>query len=120
MIDTVRAITWAAASRVRARRFVHVSGLQGLALKPAPPLGLEHARTVGRVLTATRATCLVRSAVLQRWLADNGRSVDLVVGVTPPSKGFKAHAWLDLEAERHNLQSFSVIARVSPDGDLRQ
>ena len=120
MIDTVRTVVWAMASRVRARRFVHVSGLRGLALTPAPPLGLEHARIVGRVLAVTRATCLVRSAVLQRWLADNGQPVDLVVGVTPPSRGFKAHAWLDLEAERHNLQSFSVIARVAPDGDLRQ
>jgi hypothetical protein len=39
---------------------------------------------------------LVTSLVLQRWYADHGEPFDVVVGVTAPSAGFKAHAWLDM------------------------
>lgn len=40
------------------------------------------------------ATCLQRSVVLQRWYADQGVDRDVVIGVTAPGAGFKAHAWL--------------------------
>jgi hypothetical protein len=35
--------------------------------------------------------------VLQAWHAAQGRPRDLVIGVTAPSAGFQAHAWLDGE-----------------------
>ena len=111
-MSNVRILFWTLTSRVRARHVVHASGLTDLTLDPAPPLGLHNVGKVERVLAITRATCLVRSAVVQRWLADNGQNVDLIVGVTAPSRGFKAHAWLDREAERHNSETFTEIARI--------
>lgn len=112
----LRVITWTLAARVRARHLVQATGLSSLTIPAAPRLGLEHIGKVERVLALSRATCLVRSAVVQRWLADNGERVDLVVGVKPPSQGFRAHAWLDRESERHNTAEFTEITRI-PAGD---
>jgi hypothetical protein len=33
--------------------------------------------------------------VLQAWDTAHGRCRDLVVGITAPGQGFRAHAWLD-------------------------
>ncbi len=39
------------------------------------------------------ATCLVRSAVLQRWDTDHGHPRPLVIGVAHRGENFAAHAW---------------------------
>lgn len=64
-------------------------------------------------LARTRATCLVRSLVLQRWLADQGEQVDLIIGVTPPSAGFRAHAWLDRTGEI-GTEGYTELHRLPP------
>lgn len=56
------------------------------------------------VLRARRATCLERSLVLQRWDADHGRRVAIVVGVT--HRPFRAHAWLEGEGVPADLVEF--------------
>lgn len=69
-------------------------------MPPAPSLGVNVFRGPRIVLRLLRATCLERSLIMQRWLADNGEPVDLVIGVSPPSQGFTAHAWLDADGDR--------------------
>jgi len=69
-------------------------------LREPPPLAWEASRGVTAVLRRQRPTCLERAVVLQRWLASQGRYHDVVLGVTGPSAGFRAHAWVDgVEAE---------------------
>ena len=59
----------------------------------------------------TRAKCLVRSIVMQRYLADNGMDHDLVIGATAPSAGFRAHAWLDGESAEGCTELLRIPAR---------
>jgi hypothetical protein len=77
-------------------------------------VGTQHAGKVDRVLTATRATCLVRSVVVQRFLADNGEPVELLIGASSPKAGFRAHAWLARAAEADAGHGFTVMMRLSP------
>ena len=37
----------------------------------------------------------MRATIRQAWHAAHGSRRDLVIGVTPPARGFRAHAWLD-------------------------
>jgi hypothetical protein len=94
-----RAALWA----VRARRFVGRQlrrvNADTLTLPAAPTLGLDATRGVNGVLKLSRATCLERSMVLQRWYADQGLARDVVIGVTSPRAGFRAHAWLEAPAD---------------------
>lgn len=85
---------WAVRARVAVRRSAD-SGLDRIVVPRSPASGLAVTGTVHRTLRATRATCLVESAVLQRWFLDHGVLKDLVVGVTAPGAGFRAHAWLE-------------------------
>lgn len=62
---------------------------------PTPPKAPSAHPVVLRVLGLGRARCLSRSAVRQAWLAGQGDPRDLIIGVTAPSTGFRAHAWLD-------------------------
>jgi hypothetical protein len=62
---------------------------------------------VDAVLRRRNDTCLVRSIVAQAWEAAHGRNRDLLVGVTAPSEGFEAHAWLEGDPSR-------------PEGEFRE
>jgi hypothetical protein len=64
-------------------------------LPPAPRVGLDATRGVRVALKLTRATCLQRSVVLQHWYAAHDVARDIVIGVTAPQAGFRAHAWLE-------------------------
>jgi Transglutaminase-like superfamily len=58
--------------------------------------GTAYSRRVAQlVLASCRATCLESALVRQARAAGTGLAIDVVVGVTPPSSGFRAHAWLD-------------------------
>lgn len=81
----------------------------------APPLTLlppAHRRGVVALLRIRRDTCLVRSAVLQSWDSAHGLHRDIVIGVTSPRDGFRAHAWLD--GERRREAGFQELARRPP------
>ena len=91
----VRIVVWTLASRWRAWRHVRRVGMTIPRLPAAPHAGLGYTACVSALLRFSRGTCLVRSLVLQRWYADHGEACDVVIGVTAPSAGFKAHAWLD-------------------------
>ena len=52
-------------------------------------------RWVRALVRRTPFTCLNQALVLQRWFVALGQPRNVVVAVTAPSRGFKAHAWLD-------------------------
>lgn len=95
----VAAWTWSEARRLPeplARDGIRAIGL----IQPPPPAADRQRRTVCTVLRLAGATCLVRSAVLQRWDADHAAGRPLVVGVARDREGgIVAHAWLDGEAD---------------------
>lgn len=94
-IASLRSAWWAQRAARRVRRDLAADGLDQLSVLPPPPLPNGCRRRVVAVLGIRRDTCLVRSAVLQAWDAAHGRPRDLVIGVTAPGPGFRAHAWLD-------------------------
>ena len=92
----LRAAFWALRARRIARRVVWAGDLtQPVELPPSPAVPADAVSAVAIVLRYTRATCLVSSLVMQHWLRDHGEMVDVVIGVTSPRDGFRAHAWLD-------------------------
>ena len=105
-LASVRAMLWArrAAMGRSSRRGADI---------PAPPSLPEDA--IGGVLAALRLgrhTCLAEAEVLQMWHAAHGRERDLLIGVIPPARGFRAHAWLEGDASPE-LDGFVVLQRRS-------
>jgi hypothetical protein len=64
------------------------------------------------VLRSVDPTCLQRSLVLQRWMASQGDSRAVIVGVVGP-RNFKAHAWLDGETPPP-AAGFAELTRIAP------
>ena len=52
-------------------------------------------RAARLTLACCRSTCLETALVRQARAARAGVAIDVVVGVTAPASGFRAHAWLD-------------------------
>jgi hypothetical protein len=78
---------------------------------PALPAGAR--RGVEAVLRRRRATCLEAALVRQRWLRARGVMCDVVIGVTAPRDGFKAHAWLAEPGESAPHQPWHELTRVA-------
>jgi hypothetical protein len=91
----IRAAWWALRSVRRARRSVGRKPLERAPLPPVPAVPPSAKRGVDAVLRRRSDTCLVRAMVYQAWFAANGDERDLIIGVTAPGNGFRAHAWLD-------------------------
>ena len=119
VIGVWRAAWWSVRARTVAQRQIVDIGKHGLTLPTASSVPLRHTRWVSRVLWRSDAKCLVRSAVLQRWYADHGMAYDLVIGVTAPSKGFRAHAWLDMPEPDPLAQDFTEMTRLPAQGVRR-
>lgn len=105
--------TWSALRR--ARRALAGTPLADVDL-PGPPVAPGDEPTVRRMLRRGGATCLERALVLQRWRAGHGVRSELVVGVTAPAGGFRAHAWLvgDHDAEDHHATMTEILRRPTP------
>ena len=91
----VAAWTWSEARRLA--ECLRRDGIDAIdALRTSPPAAARHRSTVTAVLDLAGASCLVRSAVLQRWDAAHDLPRRLVVGVArEPEGGIGAHAWLE-------------------------
>lgn len=90
----VLAAAWAGWQVLRLRRLLRL-GMPEPGVVPAPPRAAgDDRRPVLAVLRRTKATCLVRSLVLQAWDGAHGIERDVVIGVTG-SADFQAHAWVD-------------------------
>jgi Transglutaminase-like superfamily len=114
-LSTLRAAWWALRSARRARKRLDRDGLEAAVTLPStPPVPDEAGRGVYAVLRRREDTCLVRSMVLQRWHAAHGRRRDLIVGVTAPSQGFEAHAWLDGDPPCEEAGFQELLRRPAP------
>ncbi len=89
------AAAWTVTASAQARRIARHGRLaDGRVLRP-PPLPTSAGRAANGVLARTRASCLVRSLVLQAWHAAHGTDRDLVIGVRHADGAVEAHAWLE-------------------------
>lgn len=107
----------AAAWALRAQRSVWRAleagrDVEQLEVPAAPAVGLEGTSAVGRVLRATKSTCLVEATVMQEWFAAQGETYDLIIGVTSPREGFTAHAWLERPGET-TREDYEVLRRLA-------
>jgi hypothetical protein len=90
---------WARFAWQRVHRQLPYAGLEGRLSTGTPPLARPLSESQGDhvvrgVLRRSGASCLEESLVRQAWYARRGTARDIVVGVTSPAHGFKAHAWL--------------------------
>jgi len=109
-LPTLRAAVWAWRSLRRAERDLARNGLEGAHVAPPPALPASARRGVLAILRRRPSTCLERALVLQRWLAARDDRRTVVIGVTAPGPGFRAHAWLEGE----HAPEFHEVARVPP------
>jgi Transglutaminase-like superfamily len=108
--QALRAAWWALRALGRTRRQLRAGKLEDVVLAAPPALGPSADHGVNAVLRRARGTCLERSLVLQRWLAARGDARDVVIGVSAPATGFRAHAWLDGEP----AGDFDELLRLHP------
>lgn len=109
---TARAAAWAWRAGRSARRQLAATDGIDICLTPAPRSPLGGAKAISAITRRTGATCLGRATVMQHWHAANGRYRDVVIGVSAPSTGFAAHAWLD--GDPHDPSRHTEIARRPP------
>lgn len=113
-LPSARAIWWAQRAASRTKADLAASTLDELVVLQPPALPTGCRRWVATTLRVRRDSCLVRSAVLQTWDASHGRPRDLVIGVTAPAAGFKAHAWLDGEPASVSAGYVELTRRPPP------
>jgi len=100
-VATVRAALWTVRAARRAARQVRDGRIDPQLPRP-PRLPADAERGVVAVLWRRGDSCLVRATVRQAWYAGQGLPRDLVIGVTAPGAGFRAHAWLDGDSPCHD------------------
>jgi hypothetical protein len=71
-------------------------------------------RGVNWALRTSGATCLTRCLVQQQVRLAHGEEWDVVMGITPPSQGFKAHAWLEQPGVARPEAGYAEIRRLRP------
>jgi Transglutaminase-like superfamily len=107
--DVVRPLLWgfraALVIRPRLRRY-------GPELPRAPLVaGPRAERTIQLVCRVIRLNCLESALVRQAWAAGQGHERRLILGVTSPSDGFKAHAWLEGDPQDQRFTALQVSGR---------
>lgn len=112
----VVAAVWALAAIALARRgYARPGGaVEVPRLPPLPRLPEGAVRGVDAALARRRQRCLVRATVRQAWERSQDRGRDLVIGVTAPSGGFRAHAWLDGDPPCCTAEFTELTRRPSP------
>ncbi len=110
-LATLRAGLWAGVALRRTRRELARHGLDGAPAPAPPPLPPHAVRGVVALLTLASASCLERALVLQRWATAQGAPAAVVIGVTGPGEGFRAHAWLE-SAPDPSAGAYAEILRL--------
>ncbi|MGH3625902.1 MAG: lasso peptide biosynthesis B2 protein [Sciscionella sp.] len=93
-LDSLRGAWWALRALRTTRRALSRGEIRRIAVPNPPPTPAGTIGAVDAVLQRMQSTCLERALVRQRWLAAHGEPRAVAIGVTPPSQGFLAHAWL--------------------------
>ena len=107
-----RAAWWAVGALRRLRGDLPLAKVTDVMVAAPPRLPPRAISGVEGVLARRPHTCLMRALVLQAWYAGQGDRREVVIGVTAPSKGFKAHAWVDGESPCHD-EGFAELTRWS-------
>lgn len=107
----LRAGWWALRAWAECRRQLTEQTVDGICLTAPRNLPAAELKVVNAVLQIVRASCLVRSLVVQAWHAGHGTHVNVVIGVTAPSN-FAAHAWLEHPDQPMSTTCFTPIHRV--------
>lgn len=115
-VPTLRAALWTLRALRTVRAQLRRGTIEGVRVPAPPPLTGSDVRGVLAVLRRRPNSCLERSFVLQRWVATFDSAPDIVVGVSSPSDGFHAHAWLDGEPDNAD-GSFHELMRLPSAND---
>jgi hypothetical protein len=114
-VPNLRAAWWALRTARRTRRRLKAHGLDSaLSPPPPPPLPVEAERGAEAALRRRGYACLVRSIVMQTWLAAHGKRRDLIIGVRAPDEEFGAHAWLEGEPAHGDGPFEELLRRPAP------
>lgn len=113
MIAELRAAWWASRA-IRRAKTIPVGWSAAANLPDAPCLPSTARRGVNAALRLARSSCLVRATVLQAWWLSQGEARDLIIGVTAPSKGFAAHAWLEGDPPCHSEGFAELLRQPAP------
>jgi hypothetical protein len=113
-VPTLRAAAWAVRALRQARRTLRTGGMTGARVSAPPALPRSAGRGVHAVLRRSSASCLERALVLQRWEAAHGAPAAVVIGVQGPTRGFRAHAWLEGRPDRF-AGAYVELVRLPPD-----
>ena len=109
--SNLRAAFWTVRALRVAKRQVRTGRWDGVSLPRPPDLPQASLRAVDSILRRTGAACLPAAIVRQAWFSAHGAKRDLVVGVTAPSRGFEAHAWLEGDPPCHTEQFEELLRR---------
>lgn len=112
-LASVRAALWADRALRTARRALARGEVRGIELPCPPRLPVSAIRGVNGLLRWRRHSCLEGALVRQRWLAAQGEPRAIAIGVTAPSRGFTAHAWLVGEDDPEPA-IFHELTRLQP------
>ena len=112
VLQILRALAWSCRAVGEVRAVLRRGGVS--APVPGPPAVPRQAvRGVRWGLVVRRATCLERSLVLQRWLAEHGDRRAVLIGVAKADGRTLAHAWLEGQ-ERLNDREYVEMTRIAP------
>lgn len=115
-LSGVRLALWTLRARRRVRGQLTRAGLAAVRLS-APPPGADPDAML-RTLRRVGANCLESALVRQRWYAARRTSRTIVIGVTAPSGGFHAHAWLDGDTDADRERMVEIHRYPAPDAWL--
>lgn len=112
-LTSLRAAWWARSALRTARHALARGEIRDIELPPPPRLPPSAIRGVEGLLRRHEHTCIERALVRQRWLAAHGEPRAIAIGVTAPSHGFLAHAWLVGEDDPQ-ASAFHELMRLDP------
>ena len=104
-----RTLLWSLRMVGRIREQVPQRSFRDIALSAPPALDRRSRSAVNAGLRLRRATCLEQALLRQRFDAANGVDRTLIIAVSSPANGFRAHSWLEGEPQRD--QSLREIVR---------
>lgn len=112
-LASLRAAWWARTALLAARHALSLGEIREIRLPAPPPLPASAVHGVDALLRRREHTCLERALVRQRWLTAHGEPRPIAIGVTAPSHGFTAHAWLVGEDDPQ-APVFHELTRLEP------
>ena len=95
--QSLRAAWWTLKVLKEVQGDLPVVKLTEITVTPPPRLPPRAILGVKGVLHRRKHTCLMRAIILRAWYAGQGDHRQIVIGVTKPSAGFRAHAWVEGE-----------------------